>query len=62
MVIAGVVAKLLDRVARGLVLREPDPGGFGGGVEVVDQLCRFFMYAGECYQRYRTRVILSHTF
>ena len=36
--IAGVVAKLLDRVARGLVLRELDPASFGGGVEVVDQL------------------------
>lgn len=38
MVIAGVVAKLLDRVVRCLVLREPDPGSFGGGVAVVDQL------------------------
>jgi hypothetical protein len=37
-VIAGVVAKLLDRVARCLVVREPDPESFGGGVEVVDQL------------------------
>jgi hypothetical protein len=45
-VIAGVVAKLLDRVVRGLVLRELDPASFGRGVEVVDQLCRFFMYAG----------------
>ena len=38
MVIAGVVAKLLDRVARSLVLRVPVPGSFGGGVDVVDQL------------------------
>jgi len=35
---AGVAARLLDRVARGLLLREPDPASFGGGVEVVDQL------------------------
>lgn len=38
MVMAGVVAKLLDRVVRGLVVRVPDLAGFGGGVEVVDQL------------------------
>jgi len=45
--VCGVLARLLERVVRALVVRPPGAGVFGGGVDVADQVWTFFMYAGQ---------------